>query len=240
MRSFYCRRRGSGFTLIELLVVIAIIAILAAILFPVFANAKRQGQKTSCGSNLKQLSMAVIQYASDNGGGVPPVCVVTSGVLDWSGSNHAYRTRNATYTALRPYTKNDSVYICPGVGLAGLPCDYVQSTDRSTRYHVDYRFNIHMNLFDGGNSRTKALDACRFPKRFYMLSDRHSNHHYENDKGQQSQWVMLMVMADGHLAGSVKPYAGNAWKDRKGTLKYDHWDFPNCHSTDLECAADYY
>src|SRR5436309_3953243 len=58
-------RRHRGFTLIELLVVIAIIAILAAILFPVFAQARDKARQTSCLSNIKQLGMALIQYVQD-------------------------------------------------------------------------------------------------------------------------------------------------------------------------------
>src|SRR5438132_3273033 len=58
-------RRHAGFTLIELLVVIAIIAILAAILFPVFAQARDKARQTACLSNLKQLSLGVLMYAQD-------------------------------------------------------------------------------------------------------------------------------------------------------------------------------
>ncbi len=54
-----------GFTLIELLVVIAIIAILAAILFPVFARAREKARQTSCLSNMKQIALAITMYASD-------------------------------------------------------------------------------------------------------------------------------------------------------------------------------
>ncbi|MCS7301624.1 MAG: DUF1559 domain-containing protein, partial [Fimbriimonadales bacterium] len=54
-----------GFTLIELLVVIAIIAILAAILFPVFARAREKGRQTTCLSNLRQLGMAFVAYRAD-------------------------------------------------------------------------------------------------------------------------------------------------------------------------------
>jgi len=57
---------GSGFTLIELLVVVAIIALLAAILFPVFSRARENARRTTCQSNLKQLAMGMIQYAQDS------------------------------------------------------------------------------------------------------------------------------------------------------------------------------
>src|SRR6476469_4926130 len=59
------RPRRAGFTLIELLVVIAIIAILAAILFPVFAQAREKARQTSCTSNLKQIGMATRMYLQD-------------------------------------------------------------------------------------------------------------------------------------------------------------------------------
>ena len=59
------RRAKRGFTLIELLVVIAIIAILAAILFPVFARAREKARQTACLSNLKQIGLGSVMYASD-------------------------------------------------------------------------------------------------------------------------------------------------------------------------------
>ena len=58
--------KQQGFTLIELLVVIAIIAILAAILFPVFAKAREKARQASCSSNEKQLGLGIIQYVQDN------------------------------------------------------------------------------------------------------------------------------------------------------------------------------
>src|SRR2546421_2908892 len=65
-------RTKAGFTLIELLVVIAIIAILAAILFPVFARAREAARKTSCISNVRQLGMAMMQYVQDYDESFPP------------------------------------------------------------------------------------------------------------------------------------------------------------------------
>jgi len=234
-----------GFTLIELLVVIAIIAILAAILFPLFARVKRQGFKTSCGSNLQQISKAVFMYVTDRGK-LPRICAINSatGAEVWTRSvcNQSYRVSNATYSDLRSYVKNNSVYLCPA---GGLRCDYVDPTNTSTRYQIDYRFNELLNYYDPSpmvpgdpGYRTKGLDECRFPKRFYLVSDRHSNHHYDQDASNQANWIMLMVMADGHLASNVKPYLSN-WKDSKGMTKYNHWDFPRCHLNDVYTVGEY-
>lgn len=94
-----CRRRG--FTLIELLVVIAIIAILAAILFPVFAQAREAARKASCQSNMKQLGTAFGMYIQDNDGLYPAVRNGAGVIkLDW---------RQSIY----PYVKNVAVYRCP-------------------------------------------------------------------------------------------------------------------------------
>jgi prepilin-type N-terminal cleavage/methylation domain-containing protein len=88
-------RRDHGFTLIELLVVIAIIAILAAILFPVFAKAREKGRQTKCMNNLRQIAVALAMYAQDNDQVLP--AVPTSGA--WS-------------QVLAPYNE-PSIYDCP-------------------------------------------------------------------------------------------------------------------------------
>src|SRR5918995_6164220 len=72
-----------GFTLIELLVVIAIIAILAAILFPVFAQARSTARKAACASNLKQIGLAFTLYAQDYDELLVPHWINSSGIPDW-------------------------------------------------------------------------------------------------------------------------------------------------------------
>ncbi|HCA47473.1 MAG TPA: hypothetical protein DEP45_09010 [Armatimonadetes bacterium] len=91
-----------GFTLIELLVVIAIIAILAAILFPVFARAREKARQTSCLSNVKQIALAETMYESDY-----DECTA-------SYSSHPGKAAQYDYRAmLEPYLKNDQVGQCP-------------------------------------------------------------------------------------------------------------------------------
>jgi prepilin-type N-terminal cleavage/methylation domain-containing protein/prepilin-type processing-associated H-X9-DG protein len=98
-------RRTAGFTLIELLVVIAIIAILAAILFPVFARAREKARQTSCLSNLKQIGLAGLMYAQDYDENPPPQLVIRN-----AGSNQTYFL---WIDQLQPYVKNKQVFLCP-------------------------------------------------------------------------------------------------------------------------------
>jgi len=104
-----------GFTLIELLVVIAIIAILAAILFPVFARARAKARQTSCASNLKQIALAFLMYTNDYDSkfvscyddGIPGRRII------WS-------------EKLVPYVKNNQLFLCPSV--SGVDISNLQQT----------------------------------------------------------------------------------------------------------------
>jgi len=93
-----------AFTLIELLVVIAIIAILAAILFPVFAQAKEAAKRTSCLSNTKQINVGMMMYLNDFDDTTPTI-------LGPSGPNTSYQID--WYTQVSPYVKNFGVFFCP-------------------------------------------------------------------------------------------------------------------------------
>jgi prepilin-type N-terminal cleavage/methylation domain-containing protein/prepilin-type processing-associated H-X9-DG protein len=98
-------RRHQGFTLIELLVVIAIIAILAAILFPVFARAQAKAQQTSCLNNIKQLALAFKMYVGDFDSHFPYSYVSYTALA----LNNGLFWKNQLY----PYTKNGQLFVCP-------------------------------------------------------------------------------------------------------------------------------
>ena len=99
------RRLKQGFTLIELLVVIAIIAILAAILFPVFARARENARRASCQSNLKQIGLGYAQYSADYDGMIPPQQLA----LTASASGPAVFWP----TMIMPYVKSNQIFTCP-------------------------------------------------------------------------------------------------------------------------------
>jgi len=131
------RLKRQGFTLIELLVVIAIIAILAAILFPVFAKAREKARQSSCSSNLKQIGLAMMQYRQDYDETTP-----------WHVNGAAWTTGidSTSYWGVfyTPYTKSQQIFRCPsasstddmGLGAAavlnstyGLSAYYENKTD---------------------------------------------------------------------------------------------------------------
>jgi prepilin-type N-terminal cleavage/methylation domain-containing protein/prepilin-type processing-associated H-X9-DG protein len=114
-----------GFTLIELLVVIAIIAILAAILFPVFAQAREKARQSTCISNEKQFALAILMYANDNGEGMPfsfkQKYMVGPYVNQLTGA-----PLTGTFEQIQPYVKSQQIFECPddkGVDVTGLNPD---------------------------------------------------------------------------------------------------------------------
>jgi prepilin-type N-terminal cleavage/methylation domain-containing protein/prepilin-type processing-associated H-X9-DG protein len=133
--------RRRGFTLIELLVVIAIIAILAAILFPVFARAREKARQASCLNNVKQLALAVHMYAQDY-----DECICH------------YRHESPGNTSIKwqhmllPYIQNDQIYLCP----SGAP----SASARRSHYGWNYRYIGWAGK--GGTAANAAFSLAQF------------------------------------------------------------------------------
>ncbi len=137
----HIRTKNSAFTLIELLVVIAIIAILAAILFPVFAQAREKARQTACLSNTKQLGLGIMQYVQDYDETYP-----LGGFSSGTGAIGAGQSAtDRWYKAISPYTKNTLIRSCPSAKVAVEP---------NSTYTTNY--GIHSDIAKFISSATSA------------------------------------------------------------------------------------
>ena len=107
------RKQRQGFTLIELLVVIAIIAILAAILFPVFARAREKARQANCSSNQKQMGTACMMYGQDYDETFVRTCNDLNASAAWDAGDMTWRSM------LHPYVKNAQLQQCPSYRPSG-------------------------------------------------------------------------------------------------------------------------
>jgi prepilin-type N-terminal cleavage/methylation domain-containing protein/prepilin-type processing-associated H-X9-DG protein len=126
--------RRRGFTLIELLVVIAIIAILAAILFPVFAKAREKARQSSCLSNVKQLNLGILQYAQDYDERMP----LTVGYLTPSVVLASPAWPNYWWEQIMPYLKNEQILSCPSESRRYVASGNATDTSHSINYAYNY------------------------------------------------------------------------------------------------------
>ncbi|HEY3397872.1 MAG TPA: prepilin-type N-terminal cleavage/methylation domain-containing protein [Armatimonadota bacterium] len=134
--------RRHGFTLIELLVVIAIIAILAAILFPVFARARAKAQQSNCLSNVKQITLGVMMYATDNDNIMP---FARRGI--WDGPNGDGWNHPSWKTLVYPYLKNVQILACPGRANAGNSTEVVPGS--TAVFPLSYALNQDCGYWEG-------------------------------------------------------------------------------------------
>lgn len=140
--------RSKGFTLIELLVVIAIIAILAAILFPVFGRARENARRSSCLSNMKQIGLGMMQYTQDYDEKFPaPGNTAFSGEFrndDGTAAKASWRQK------IFPYVKSVQIFICPSniAGGANFPTDI--AGDGYPAMGRSYLINANLNSVPAG------------------------------------------------------------------------------------------
>ena len=241
-----------GFTLIELLVVIAIIAILAAIIFPVFTRVKAKANQGACVSNLKQITLALLMYAHDwDQMTIPNIDTWLD--PDWTG-------HGVGYTAfLNPYIMNDALWFCPSKGMiiyttVVIPPTIPPGSGRVTLYAQTYFANQATGA-DRYNRTSWTYDCAWTPR---SLEEFQAPHHFVVffdgvnsviDPGTTSRsstiWQVMhrnpdgsakfsKIESDGYLGGTPNwtndpPY----W----GTLCGRHMGNANCAFLDGHVAA---
>jgi prepilin-type N-terminal cleavage/methylation domain-containing protein/prepilin-type processing-associated H-X9-DG protein len=182
--------RKRGFTLIELLVVIAIIAILAGILFPVFAQAREKARASVCGSNIKQIGTAVLMYIQDYDETMPLVMINTPRST-WAG-------------LIQPYEKNWQMHKCPNMadaltaaGGSSIWTDPRYATTANLSVWQGYGWNVdYMNLASDCNDFNKEFPRSGPPTRLAAV-------------GQPSATVMItgtaLAAGTGSFADGTSP-----------------------------------
>ena len=174
-----------GFTLIELLVVIAIIAILAAILFPVFAKAREKARQTSCLSNEKEIALAILMYAQDYDEKLPKCRT----------GQTANNTCHDWWDFCSPYIKNTQIYSCPSYAGQG------------NWGWLDYGINFLIGQGNGLSlaqvakpSETLLLDDTNYDIVDYWPSavDANGNHPFQAMTGTRHNDGLNIAWCDGH------------------------------------------
>jgi len=195
------RKARRGFTLIELLIVITIIAILAAILFPVFARAREKARQTVCASNLRQLGLAFGMYVQDYdetylGGRDYDLPNVFAG----SGSATVNEYRRWPYH-LYPHVRNNALFTCP--------------TSRLAYDGLDYRDNYGWN-YDGLARRAEF--AVQSPSECFLAGDAAEPYAVEGDYTVCDTYVGKFLSSAGR-PGAGRHNEGGNWLHVDGHVK---------------------
>jgi len=225
------RTHRSGFTLIELLVVIAIIAILAAILFPVFAQARESARKTACLSNAKQLGLGILMYVQD----YDETMIMSAnnsqpGVLRDDGS--VYRNWSPWSQQIQPYVKNNDLLMCPDNKYN----TFIQDLNKRARTEIysAYGFNYgYLGTFGGTDPsgynyiwNPIGVAAINKPAQVVMITDDQAPNYA--DAGHATVWTQptggIVDPPDAYLSDQV--FWGGGWgatcSDQSITTNYDY------------------
>ncbi len=188
--------KRNGFTLIELLVVIAIIAILAAILFPVFARARENARRASCQSNLKQIGLGMTQYSQDYDEKTLPF--------------PDYTNNRQFGVLLQPYLKSVQIFICPsGAGSLysvtanggpsnGVDHNWCIGTTAAPVFTASYGINPNVNSISLAQIQNSALTAFFVDAAWPEVGTITATSNYGADANRHFDGLNI-AYADGHV-----------------------------------------
>jgi prepilin-type N-terminal cleavage/methylation domain-containing protein/prepilin-type processing-associated H-X9-DG protein len=236
-KSYTIINARKGFTLIELLVVIAIIAILASILFPVFARARENARRSSCASNVKQILLGVMQYTQDYDEMYPP-----SYTYAFPGPT----IQGTWYTYTQPYLKSAQIFKCPSDSSTDLAAH--SALGDGNGYTVSYIANFWL----GGDTSRVSLSAVQSPSTAVYMSDGGVRADGPNITVQATSPAKnggQRMLIDGTIAaGPNGDYAGPSPRHLETTnvgfadghvksMRPENWYYDNSWQLHPECSA---